>query len=111
MAETRPDDETMAAMSDPEQDARRARLKELLAIPDRERTDAQWDELNELEIMMAVSNRQLSPQSPQQHKGGGQGGHPRHGGGGGGGGGQQHPGGPGRKFHNRPRRGRPPPGR
>jgi hypothetical protein len=93
-------------MSDPEFEARRARMKELLAIPDRERTDAQWDELNELEIMMAVSNRQLSPQSPQ---GNGQGGRPRHGGGGGGG--QQHPGNPGRKFHNRPRRGRPPPGR
>jgi hypothetical protein len=98
----------MAAMSDPEHEARRARLKELLAIPDRERTDAQWDELNELEIMMAVANRQLSPQSPQMHKGDGQGGRPRHGGGG-----QQHPGGQGqgRKFHNRPRRGRPPPGR
>jgi len=93
-------------MSDPEFDARRARLKELLAIPDRERTDAQWDELNELEILMAVSNRNLSPHSPQPQKGGGQGGRPRHGGGG-----PQHPGNPGRKFHNRPRRGRPPPGR
>jgi len=92
-------------MSDPEFEARRTRMKELLAIPDRERTDAQWDELNELEIMMAVSNRHLSSQSPQQ-KGNGQNGRPRHGGGG-----QQHPGNPGRKFHNRPRRGRPPPGR
>jgi hypothetical protein len=101
----------MADMSDPEFDARRARMKELLAIPDRERTDAQWDELNELEIMMAVSNRHLSSQSPQPQKGNGQAGRPRHGGGGGGGGGQQHPGNPGRKFHNRPRRGRPPPGR
>ena len=93
-------------MSDPEFDARRARMKELLAIPDRERTDAQWDELNVLEILMAVSNRHLSSQSPQQHKGNGQGGRPHQGGGG-----QQHPGNPGRKFHNRPRRGRPPPGR
>jgi len=94
-------------MSDPEFDARRARMKELLAIPDRERTDEQWDELNELEIMMAVSNRNLSPHSPQGQKGGGnQNGRPRHGGG------PQHPGqNPGRKFHNRPRRGRPPPGR
>jgi len=58
--------------------------------------------------MMAMTNRQLSPQSPQMHKGNGtQGGRPRHGGGGG----QQQPANPGRKFHNRPRRGRPPPGR
>ena len=89
-------------MSDPELDARRARMKELLAIPDRERTDAQWDELNELEIMMAVTKGQLV-QRPEQ-KGGGQ--HPRHGGN------PQHPGNPGRKFHNRPPRRRgPPPGR
>jgi len=93
-------------MSDPEFDARRARMKELLAIPDRERTDEQWDELNELEILMAVSNRNLSPHSPQSQKGNGQGGRPRQGGGP-----QQHPGNSGRKFHNRPRRGRPPPGR
>jgi len=92
-------------MSDPEFEARRARLRELLAIPDRERSDEQWDELNELEILMAVSNRNLLPHAPQQQKGGGQGGRPRHGGG------PQHPGNPGRKFHNRPRRGRPPPGR
>jgi hypothetical protein len=96
-------------MSDPEQDARRARMRELLAIPDRERSDEQWDELNELEIMAAMTNRQLSSQSPPLHKGNGaQGGRPRHGGGGGG---PQQPGNPGRKFHNRPRRGRPPPGR
>ncbi len=92
-------------MSDPEFEARRARLRELLAIPDRERSDAQWDELNELEILMAVSNRNLSPHAPQAQKGNNQGGRPRHGGG------PQHPGNPGRKFHNRPRRGRPPPGR
>jgi hypothetical protein len=93
-------------MSDPEFDARRARMKELLAIPDRERTDEQWDELNELEILMAVSNRNLSPHSPQAQKGNNQNGRPRHGGGN-----PQHPGNPGRKFHNRSRRGRPPPGR
>jgi hypothetical protein len=89
-------------MSDPEHQARLARLRELLQIPDRERTDAQWDELNELEIVLASSNRQGAPR-PEQ--GGGQN-RPHHGGGG------QHPGNPGRKFHNRPpkRRG-PPPGR
>ena len=35
----------------------RARLRELLAIPDRERTDAQWDELAELELRLAPGNR------------------------------------------------------
>ena len=88
-------------MNDPEQEARRRRIRELMAIPDRERTDAQWDELNELEIMMAMTNGQAMPRANPQ----GPGGHHKQGGGG------QHPGNPGRKFHNRPRRGRPPPGR
>ena len=35
----------------------RRRLQELLAIPERDRTEAQWDELNELEITLASSNR------------------------------------------------------
>jgi hypothetical protein len=91
-------------MSDPEHQARIARLRELLQIPDRERSDAQWDELNELEIVLASTNRQGAPR-PEQQGGGGNPNRPRHGGG-------QHPGNPGRKFHNRPpkRRG-PPPGR
>lgn len=80
-------------MNDPEQEARRRRIRELMAIPERERTDAQWDELNELEIMMAVTNGQAMPRA---HPTGGQpGGRHKPGGGGG----------PGRKFHNRPRRG------
>jgi hypothetical protein len=33
------------------------RLRELRAIPERNRTDAQWDELNELEIQFAPGNR------------------------------------------------------
>lgn len=33
------------------------RLQELLAIPERQRTDAQWDEINELEIALASANR------------------------------------------------------
>jgi hypothetical protein len=89
-------------MSDPEHIARLTRLRELLAIPDRERSDAQWDELNELEIVLASSNRQGAPR-PEQQGGGGQQGRPHHGGGG------QHPGNPGRKFHNRPPKRRPPP--
>ena len=35
----------------------RLRLRELRAIPERNRTDAQWDELNELEIQFAPGNR------------------------------------------------------
>lgn len=37
-------------------DARR-RLKELLSIPERDRTDEQWDEIVELEIQLAPGNR------------------------------------------------------
>lgn len=40
----------------------RRRLQELLAIPDSQRTDAQWDELNELEIKLAPGNREASRQ-------------------------------------------------
>jgi len=35
----------------------RRRLQELLAIPERQRTDAQWDEINELEIALSSVNR------------------------------------------------------
>jgi len=84
----------------------RARLQALLAIPERQRTDEQWDELNELEIMLASGNRQGAPdqnvrgnassQSQPRQGGGGQG-QPRPGGG------QPHRGQrQGRKFHQRP---------
>lgn len=39
----------------------RRRLRELLAIPDRDRTDALWDELIELEIQLAPGNRVQPP--------------------------------------------------
>ena len=35
----------------------RARLQELLAIPESQRTDAQWDEIHELEIKLSSANR------------------------------------------------------
>ena len=35
----------------------RRRIRELLSIPDRDRTDEQWDELIELEIRTAPGNR------------------------------------------------------
>ena len=53
----------------------RRRLKELLAVPERDRTDAQWDELAELELQLAPGNRIESarrtdaPASPQPARG------------------------------------------
>jgi len=41
----------------------RRRLRELLAIPERERTDAVWDEIIALEIELAPGNRATSPQA------------------------------------------------
>jgi hypothetical protein len=35
----------------------RRRIRELQSIPERDRTDAEWDELNELEIRAAPGNR------------------------------------------------------
>ena len=52
----------------------RHRLRELLAIPDRDRTDAIWDEIIVLEIQLAPGNRASSPhadigrrQEPARH--------------------------------------------
>lgn len=59
------------------------RLQALLSIPDRERTEAQWDELNELEIRLASGNRpgtgahaaprdsSIIGSSPKKHSSGG----------------------------------------
>jgi len=44
----------------------RRRLRELLSIPERDRTDEQWDEIIELEIQLAPGNRA----SPSEHGGG-----------------------------------------
>jgi hypothetical protein len=49
-------------MDEPQPISPRARLQQLLAIPDRQRTDAEWDELNELEIKLASGNREGAPQ-------------------------------------------------
>jgi len=38
----------------------RRRLRELLSIPERDRTDEQWDEIIELEIQLAPGNRASS---------------------------------------------------
>ncbi|MDP2135921.1 MAG: hypothetical protein Q8J99_20145 [Sulfuritalea sp.] len=56
------------------QDPRR-RLRELLAIPDHQRTDAIWDEIIELEICLAPGNR-IQPggqPEPGRRQGSGQG--------------------------------------
>lgn len=47
----------------------RRRLRELLAIPDHQRTDAIWDEIIELEICLAPGNRIQGPAGAQQEPG------------------------------------------
>lgn len=47
----------------------RRRLRELLAIPDHQRTDAIWDEIIELEICLAPGNRVQGPAGTQQEPG------------------------------------------
>lgn len=42
----------------------RRRLRELLSVPERDRTDPQWDEINELEIQLAPGNRIAPGQQP-----------------------------------------------
>ena len=69
-----------AVHNEPQPQDPRRRLRELLAIPDHQRTDAIWDEIIELEICLAPGNRvqgvQAEPgrrQSPGQASGQGQG--------------------------------------
>ena len=45
-------------MNDPQTIDPRRRIRELMSIPERDRTDEQWDELNELEIRTAPGNRE-----------------------------------------------------
>lgn len=89
----------------------RARMQELLAIPDRNRTDAEWDELNELEIALASGNRPGAPEPQsrsihQRQNTGGAGRMQQPGGGGNRPQGQNKgpggSGGGGKKFHKRP---------
>lgn len=96
--------------SPPNSNSPRNRLRELLSIPERQRTDAEWDEIIELEITLAPGNRGGGPDiSQQSHTG--QPVHRRNGGG------QQHrqnPGGgqgqgkrQGKNFHRNKPRGNP----
>jgi hypothetical protein len=82
----------------------RQRLQALLAIPERQRTDAQWDELIELEIMLAPGNREGAPQpggggGGRRNPNAPQGGHPNKPGG------APHGKKSGKKFHKRPPKG------
>lgn len=81
----------------------RQRLQALLAIPDRERSDAQWDELNELEIMLASGNREDAPNQDARRNATAPApaGHPRPGGG-------RHGKKQSKKFHRRPPKGNAP---
>jgi len=58
----------------------RQRLQALQAIPDRQRTDAQWDEINELEIMLASGNREEAPKQDVRRNAGAPAGQPNPGG-------------------------------
>ena len=83
-------------MSEQQPMSPRQRLQALLAIPERQRTDAQWDELIELEIMFAPGNREGAPQPGRRNPNAAPGGHNKPGGGG------QHGKKSGKKFHKRP---------
>jgi hypothetical protein len=70
-----------AAMDAPQQPVSpRQRLQELLAIPEGQRTEAQWDEINELEIKLASGNRQQAPEQGARGNVPNASGHPRPGG-------------------------------
>ncbi|MBI5751696.1 MAG: hypothetical protein HZA59_06065 [Hydrogenophilales bacterium] len=49
-------------MNEPQANSPRRRLQALLAIPERQRTDSQWDEINELEISLTSANRVSAPE-------------------------------------------------
>jgi hypothetical protein len=52
-----------APPAEPQAPDPRRRLRELLATPERDRTDAVWDEIIALEIQLAPGNRATSPQA------------------------------------------------
>jgi len=64
-------------MNAPQSISPRQRLQQLLEIPDRERTDAQWDEINDLEIRLASGNREHTPERGAQRSAPLTSGHPK----------------------------------
>ena len=83
-------------MSDSQPPSPRQRLQALLAVPEKQRTDEQWDEIIELEIVLAPGNREGAPDPNTRRNAGPQGGHPKPGGGGSSHGKKQ------KRFHKRP---------
>ena len=77
-------------------DSPRARLQALLAIPERQRSDAEWDEINQLEIMLAPGNREVTPEQGVRRNANASPGHPKPGGG-------QRGKNPPKKVHRKPR--------
>ena len=55
-------------MNEPQENSPRRRLQLLQAIPERQRTDEQWDEINELEISLTSANRAAAPPSEQGNR-------------------------------------------
>ncbi len=55
-------------MNEPQANSPRRRLQELLAVPERLRTDEQWDEINELEISLTAINRASAPMQEQGNR-------------------------------------------
>ena len=69
-------------MNAPQPTSPHRRLQELLAIPEGQRTDAQWDEIHELEIKLSSANReQTLEQGAQRNTPGPAARHPKSGGG------------------------------
>mgnify|MGYP000700406900 CR=1 FL=1 len=94
-------------MNDPQPIDPRRRIRELNAIPERDRTDEQWDEIIELEIQLAPGNRVSGNEQPggtNPGRSGQQHGKP---GGGGGGGPQQKKHRPRTNNNRRPRQNKP----
>jgi len=72
MNEQNPENTPPIEQSAPPNDNRR-RLRELLSIPERDRTDEQWDEIIELEIQLAPGNRVTAAEQGGNPGGGGMG--------------------------------------
>jgi len=70
MNDQNPENPPPIQQSAPPANDNRRRLRELLSIPERDRTDEQWDEIVELEIQLAPGNRI----SASEHGGGPSGG-------------------------------------
>ena len=68
MESTPPDNPILPEEAPARPDDPRSRMAELRRIPERNRTDAQWDELNDLEIRFAPGNRVGS--APQDNNAG-----------------------------------------